>query len=161
MDRLAFDWRIGPFTRDGPALVADGSVVGRAVRLLKPLTYVNRSGAALGLLRGEALDPSFDLLVVVDDAALEVGRVRFRPRGRAGGHNGLKSVEVALGTTEYARLRIGVGLCPSGVDLADWVLSPLPPEDEETIVELLPELTPAVEIWLEEGTEAAMSRFNR
>ena len=160
-DRLAYDWEIGPFRREGPALVADGTVQGHEVCVAKPLTHVNRSGAALVSLRPEALDPSRDLLVVVDDAALEVGRVRFRPRGSAGGHNGLKSVEAVLGTTEYARLRIGVGLCPPGVDLADWVLSPMPTADEEVVVELLPELTKAVETWLAEGTEAAMSRFNR
>lgn len=162
LDRLAYDWKIGPFHRDGRALRADGTVSGNEVRLLKPTTYVNRSGQALAFLRGsEALDPARDLLVVVDDAALEVGRVRFRPRGSPGGHNGLKSVSGALGSDEYARLRLGVGKKPEGVDLSDWVLSPMPDEDEDVVTGLLPELTRAVELWLEEGTEAAMNRFNR
>src|SRR5690606_22169332 len=100
------------------------------VRVLKPVTYMNRSGAALVPLRSDALDPASDLLVVVDDAALDVGRLRFRARGSAGGHNGLKSIEAVLGTQEYARLRIGVGVRPPGVDLADWVLAPVPGEDE-------------------------------
>jgi len=98
---------------------------------------------------------------VVDDAALEVGRVRFRPDGGAGGHNGLKSVSGALQSNSYARLRIGVGQKPAGADLADWVLSPMPEEDEDTVVALLPELTEAVEVWVAEGVEAAMTRFNR
>lgn len=123
---------------------------------------MNRSGAALApLLSLDDFDISRDLLVVVDDVALDVGRVRFRPHGSAGGHNGLKSVEAVLRTRAYPRLRIGVGGPPPGADLADWVLSPFPPEDEERIVALLEELVAAVRVWLEEGIEAAMSRFNR
>ena len=162
LDRLAHDWKIGPFRKEGVALTAEGTVAGLSVRLIKPLTYVNRSGAALATLAGrEQLDPVQDLLVVVDDAAIDVGRVRFRPRGSAGGHNGLKSLEDVLGTGEYARLRIGVGQCPPGIELADWVLSPMPEEEDDVVTSLLPELTGAVEAWLEDGTEAAMSRFNR
>jgi PTH1 family peptidyl-tRNA hydrolase len=161
LDRLAHDWRVGPFRKEGAALVAEGSFGGQPVRLLKPITYMNRSGAALAAPELRQLDPTKDLLVVVDDAALDVGRVRFRPGGSPGGHNGLKSVEAVLGTPDYARLRIGVGTCPPGEDLADWVLSPMSGEDEEVVVGLLPELARAVEAWIEVGTEAAMTRFNR
>jgi len=162
LDRLAYDWKFGPFRRDGRALVVDGSVGDAAVRLVKPTTYMNRSGQALRFLYElEDFDPALDLLVVVDDAALDVGRVRFRAKGSPGGHNGLKSVSGALRTDEYPRLRVGVGRKPEGMDLADWVLSPMPEEDEDVVVGLLPELTRAVVAWLEEGTETAMSRFNR
>jgi len=161
-DRLAYDWDFGPFRRDGRALASEGSVGGTTVRLLKPTTYMNRSGQAVGALSALAgFDPETDLLVVVDDAALEVGRVRFRPEGSAGGHNGLKSVSGALQSNAYARLRIGVGKKPEGWDLADWVLSPMPSEDEEAVVALLPGLTEAVEVWVNEGIRAAMNRFNR
>lgn len=162
VDRLAYDWDFGPFRRDGRTWVTEGTVAEREVRLVKPTTYMNRSGAALAqFLAVDGFDPAGDLLVVVDDAALDVGRVRFRPQGSPGGHNGLKSVSGVLRSDVYARLRVGVGKKPEGADLADWVLSPMPAEDEEAVVALLPELTKAVETWVGEGVEIAMSRFNR
>lgn len=162
LDRLAYDWRLGSFRRHGRALCVGGTAAGHAVKLMKPLTYVNRSGDALRPLLGdEAFEPSRDLLVVVDDAALDVGRVRLRPRGSPGGHNGLKSISAALGSDEYSRLRLGVGIKPEDTDLADWVLSPMPEQDEDVVVGLLPGLTEAVEVWLTEGAEAAMNRYNR
>ena len=162
LDRLSHDWRFEAYLREGRALKSTGVVGDERVTLVKPTTYMNRSGLALRfLLELEEFDPAQDLLVVVDDAALDVGRVRFRPSGSPGGHNGLKSVSGALRSNEYPRLRIGVGRVPEGTDLADWVLSPMPDEEEEVVVGLLPELTRAVEVWLEEGTEAAMNRFNR
>lgn len=162
VDRLAYDWDLPSFRRSGPAWTTEGTVGEERVMLLKPTTYMNRSGAALRVLEDLAgFDPATDLLVVVDDAAIDVGRVRLRPSGSAGGHNGLKSVSGALRSDDYARLRIGVGQRPSGVDLADWVLSPMPEEDEDVVVGLLPELTEAVEVWMTEGVEAAMNRFNR
>lgn len=161
-DRLSHDWGFGAFRRERRAAVSTGRVGGHAVRLIKPLTYMNRSGAALAPLRDDPdFDVSRDLLVVVDDVALDVARVRFRPSGSAGGHNGLKSVEAVLRTREYARLRIGVGQPPPGVDTAEWVLSPFPEEDEDRIVGLLPELTDAVRCWVDEGAEVAMTRYNR
>jgi PTH1 family peptidyl-tRNA hydrolase len=162
VDRIAADWGLGPFRGEAQALIAAGQVGPHHVLLVKPRTYMNRSGAALAPFRHvDGFDVTRDLLVVVDDAVLDVGRVRFRPAGSAGGHNGLKSVESALGTREYARLRIGVGTPPDGVDLADWVLSGLPAEEEERIVALLPDLAAGVRLWLDEGIEAAMSRYNR
>lgn len=162
VDRLAYDWGFDAFRRDGRVLVTEGNVGDATVRLVKPTTYMNRSGLAVGPLAAiEGFDPSRDLLVVVDDATLDVGRVRFRPDGSAGGHNGLKSVSGALQSTGFARLRIGVGTRPEGVDLSDWVLSSMPDEDEEVVVELLPQLTEAVAVWVAEGVEAAMNRFNR
>jgi PTH1 family peptidyl-tRNA hydrolase len=161
-DRLAYDWDFDSFRRDGKALVTQGTVGEATVRLVKPTTYMNRSGLAMRpLVQMEDFDPAEDLLVVVDDAALDVGRVRFRPEGSAGGHNGLKSVSGALQSNAYARLRIGVGRKPDGVDLSDWVLGPMPEEDEDVVVGLLPELTEAIEVWIAEGIEPAMNRFNR
>lgn len=162
VDRVAYDWELGSFERDGPALVAEGAVDGEPVLLLKPTVFMNRSGQALGAIAGLAdFRIESDLLVVVDDANLGVGRVRIRPEGGAGGHNGLKSVRAALGTDRYARLRVGVGEVPSGESLTEWVLSPMPPEDEDAVVSLLPELADAVRTWALEGVEAAMNRHNR
>jgi len=162
LDRLAHDWDLGPFRREGAALVAEGPVGEARVLLVKPTTYMNRSGAALASLGfPDEFDVSSDLLVLVDDAALEVGRLRLRPEGGAGGHNGLRSLEAALGTRAYARLRIGVGRPPEGEDLTEWVLSPMPAEDEDRVLALLDEVRRAAEAWLSEGAEAAMNRFNR
>ncbi|MEX0980231.1 MAG: aminoacyl-tRNA hydrolase [Gemmatimonadota bacterium] len=162
LDRLAYDWNFGTFEKAGPALVSEGVAAGVRVRLMKPMTYMNRSGAALAAL-GEkpGFDFERDLLVVVDDAAMEVGRIRFRPSGSAGGHNGLKSIAAVLGGNDFQRLRIGVGKKPSGVELADWVLSEMSEGDEQVVVDLLPGITEAMEVWLDEGIEAAMNRFNR
>ncbi len=123
---------------------------------------MNRSGLALGALAsmGE-LEIDHDLLIVVDDSNLRPGQPRFRARGSAGGHNGLESVEAALGTREYNRLRIGVGAAPPGVDLADWVLSEFTdPSDEDAVLEVLPRLVEGVELWAREGIEAAMNSYN-
>ena len=97
----------------------------------------------------------------MDDAALEVGRVRFRAKGGPGGHNGLKSISGFLQSDSYARLRIGVGLKPEGQDLADWVLARMSEEDEDIVLDLLPVMTDAVEIWIDEGIEEGMNRFNQ
>jgi len=155
-------WRLPAFERAGAAWISQGRVADHDLVLVEPLTYMNRSGAALARLPGlDDFDVARDLLVVVDDVSLDVGRLRFRAGGSAGGHNGLKSVEAVLGTQEYARLRIGVGAPPAGANLVDWVLAPFDPTDEETIVALLPVLVDALGGWLEDGVEAAGNRFNR
>lgn len=162
LDRVAEDWRLEPFRPFAAASIAAGTIGGTEVLLVKPMTYVNRSGDALRpLVAAEGFAVQRDLLVVVDDVALAPGRVRFRPGGSSGGHNGLKSVEAVLGTREYARLRVGVGAPPPGVTLADHVLSAFPPEEEERIIQLLPELSEAVGVWVQDGVEQAARRFNR
>jgi peptidyl-tRNA hydrolase, PTH1 family len=125
-------------------------VDGVPVRVLKPTTYMNRSGAALASLRA---DPSFvpatDLLVLVDDFQIPCGTFRLRAEGSSGGHNGLKSIESALQSRQYARLRIGVGPLPEGVtDWADYVLALFTPEQVEQVETLMPQLIEAVETWL-------------
>ena len=133
------------------------------VAVLKPQTYMNRSGAVLAPFRArEDFDPASHLLVVVDDVALDVGRFRLRGAGSAGGHNGLRSVEGTLRRQDYARLRIGVGPRPMEVDdLADFVLDRFTTEERQALDALLDPMSEAVECWLSDGIERAMNRFNR
>ena len=125
-------------------------MAGVPVRLLKPTTFMNRSGAALASLRA---DPTFtaerDLLVLVDDFQIPLGTFRLRTDGSAGGHNGLKSIEGALQSQQYARLRIGVGPLPEGTgDWADYVLAPFEPEELDQLRDLMPQMIEAVDKWL-------------
>lgn len=133
------------------------------MHLLKPQTFMNDSGAALRGLRAPSPDASLDdLLVLVDDFALPVGAFRLRARGSAGGHNGLTSVERVVGTRHYARLRIGIGPLPRGLDgWSDYVLEPMPRADRRDLEGLVPAMCEAVECWMTEGIDAAMARYNR
>lgn len=154
-------WAFPPFARRGVGLESRGRRSEMDVTLLAPLTWMNRSGAALGpWLADPEFDAARDLLVVVDDVALDPGRVRFRAAGSPGGHNGLKSVEAALGTMEYARLRIGVGGAPPGSDLAAWVLSPLPEDEERVVLDKLPGLVAGLDTWVAAGVDAAAREHN-
>ena len=125
-------------------------MAGIPVRVLKPTTYMNRSGAALASLRADpAFNPAKDLLILVDDFAIPSGTFRLRTEGSAGGHNGLKSLEGALQSQAFARLRVGVGPLPEGTgDWAEYVLAPFEPEQVEQIEALLPEMVDAVDRWL-------------
>jgi PTH1 family peptidyl-tRNA hydrolase len=162
-DRLVDRWQLGQFRRGDRAREARGTWQDRSVTVLKPQTYMNRSGAAIAPLRAlPDFDPSQHLLILVDDVALPVGRFRLRGAGSAGGHNGLKSIEGVLQRQDYARLRIGVGPAPAGLeDLADFVLDEFSPEERDTITDLLDPMSEAVEAWLQDGIEKAMNQFNR
>ena len=166
IDHLADVWHFDGWKKDGESHVANGTVGGVKVRLMKPQTFMNLSGQALkNYVRRPFWSAAKDLLFVVDEVQIPVGRTRLRARGSAGGHNGLKSVEHSLGTQEYARLRIGVG--PSeerkGIygDLADFVLAPFARDEREDVLALMPSLTAAVETWLHDGVDKAMSLYNR
>jgi PTH1 family peptidyl-tRNA hydrolase len=160
-DRLADRYDLGRFKQQGSAGIARGKAKGIPFQVVKPYTYVNRSGRIVeGLARKEGFDLVKDLLVVVDEVALEVGRVRFRPGGSAGGHNGLKSIQQALGTVDYARLRIGVGGPPAGVAMADWVLSVPARSERQVLLDLLDTVVDCVGIWVDDGIEAAMNQCN-
>lgn len=152
-DALVARWGFPPFRRGERARVTEGKVDGVPVGVLKPTTYMNRSGAALASLRADlSFNPATDLLVLLDDFQIPCGTFRLRAEGSAGGHNGLKSIEGALQSRQYARLRIGVGPLPEGVgDWADYVLAPFTPEQLEQVEALMPELISAVEQWLREG----------
>jgi peptidyl-tRNA hydrolase, PTH1 family len=161
LDRLHQEWRFDKFRRDGNAVAAEGRVEGHDVLMVKPTTYMNRSGAAVArLLLEPEFNPSRDLLVLVDDVALPCGKARLRPSGSAGGHNGLKSIEASLRSQEYARLRIGVGEKPPGFDLADWVLGTFEAEEEDAVRELFPTLVDTVATWIRADTDEAVRRLS-
>ena len=162
-DHLIARWRFGGLRRGDRARAAEGERNGQSVRILEPQTYMNRSGAAVApLLALPDFDPARDLLILVDDVALAMGRFRLRGAGSAGGHNGLKSVEGVLRRQDYARLRIGVGPVPPDLDeLSDFVLDTFPREDREALDALLDPMADAVETWLDDGIEQAMAKHNR
>jgi PTH1 family peptidyl-tRNA hydrolase len=121
---------------------------------------MNRSGRAVAaFLEREDLDPA-SILVAVDDVAIDLGRLRLRPRGSDGGHNGLRSVAEALGTTEWARLRLGCGPAAEETELADFVLAEFGDEEAAVVDELLDRAVDAVRSWVLSGTEWTMSRYN-
>ena len=150
-DAVAAHWGLPPFRRAERARATEGSVANIPVRVLKPTTYMNRSGAALASLRADpAFDPARDLLILVDDFQIPIGTFRFRTEGSAGGHNGLKSIEGALQSQHYARLRIGVGPLPEAAgDWADYVLAPFDPEQAAQVESLIPQMIDEVERWVQ------------
>ena len=163
VDHLADVWHFDGWKKNGDARETSGSVAGRRVRLVKPLTYMNLSGAVLRpYLRRAGFAAANDLMVVVDEVALPLGRFRFRGKGSPGGHNGLKSIEAAVGSPDYARLRIGIKP-PEGHrsvgNLSDFVLDEFGNGEATAVRELFPTLTEGLEVWLRDGITTAMNRF--
>jgi PTH1 family peptidyl-tRNA hydrolase len=133
----------------------------RGTLIVKPLTFMNLSGQAVGeLARYFKVEPP-DVLIVVDDVHLPLGRLRIRARGSAGGHNGLKSIEAHLGTDEYPRLRVGVGRESGGIEMSDHVLMRFDPDERGVIDETIGKAVDAVETFLQEGIDVVMNRYNR
>lgn len=150
------DALIGRWRRSTELTAGSADVV-----LAKPLTFMNLSGTAIGgLLQFYKIDLG-DLLVIVDEVQLETGRIRVRPSGSAGGHNGLKSAIGTLGSDQFARLRIGVGRGDDRRDLADHVLARFEPEERDLVAEAIERAADAAEVFVTEGPTVAMNRFNR
>jgi PTH1 family peptidyl-tRNA hydrolase len=146
-------------------LVMDGSISlasGGSEKLLlaKPMTYMNLSGrTVLAAMSFYQLTPA-DLLIVLDDIALPCGKIRIRPGGSPGGHNGLKDIEQVLGTSQYPRLRIGVDAPPPRVPQKDYVLGKFTPDQRALVDPALGRAAGAVVTWIDKGIETAMSQFN-
>jgi len=134
---------------------------GLTVGLLKPLTYVNLSGQSVREAVNRLNLATEQILVVLDDAQLPLGKLRLRAKGSSGGHKGLQSIIEALQTENIPRLRIGIGSPPEGVDMATYVLSPFEPEEEAIIAETVEIAAEAAKVWAKDGIEIAMQRFNR
>jgi peptidyl-tRNA hydrolase, PTH1 family len=128
--------------------------------LLKPLTYMNRSGQAVAeAIRFYKLLPAEDLLIIVDDVALPAGSIRLRADGGNGGHNGLADIQQKLGGDTYARLRVGIGE-PGAAVRKDYVLGRFSPDQIESIQPALVQAADAAELWVRQGITVTMNRFN-
>lgn len=161
VDQLAEDRGVEISRHEAQALTATTVIAGEKVVLAKPQTYMNLSGLSVRrLLARYDLLPN-DLLVLVDDIDLPLGTVRIRPRGSAGGHNGLKSIIGALESDDFTRVRMGVQPESPVDDYPSHLLSPLRRVDLETVAEMLEQAAAAVRVILAEGVQKAMNRFNR
>ena len=143
------------------ALTNTAVLGGQGALLMKPVTYMNLSGEAVGeAARFYKLDPAH-VLIISDDVDLPLGKLRLRTGGSAGGHNGLKSIIQHLGTDQFPRLKVGVGGKPHpDYDMADWVLGKLQGEDKKVLDEAVKRAADAVECFLRDGPQKAMNRFN-
>ncbi|MEM0982643.1 MAG: aminoacyl-tRNA hydrolase [Planctomycetota bacterium] len=162
VDELARRWAQGAVSKSRFSSVAiEAPVKHGKCLMLKPTTYMNRSGQAAGdAVRFFKLEPAEDVVVVVDDHALPIGAVRVRASGGSGGHNGLKDLDRALGGQDYPRVRVGIGAVPRVMNMADWVLSRVTEGEWPEYERSISKAADAVEICVSEGVEAAMNRFN-
>ena len=161
LDYLSGKWGISVSKTKFQGLWGQGEVDGHKVVLLKPLTYMNLSGDSIAPLAGFFKIPADHVIVLCDDITQNPGKLRIRPSGSAGGHNGLKSIIQHLGTDQFPRIKVGVGQKPHpDYDMADWVLSKFAGEDLKTITEAIRKAADAVECLIQEGPDKAMNRFN-
>ncbi len=165
VDHLARRWHFDNWKKDGESMSTSGLVGTQKVKLLKPQTFMNLSGSVLRpTLKREGFRVAEDLLVVVDEVAVPAGEFRFRAAGSAGGHNGLKSIEAHVKTQTYPRLRVGIRPVDERRtigDMADFVLHTMPRDERELVEGLFDRAASAIEIWIAEGTEKAVSTMGR
>lgn len=143
------------------ARMAVGRIVDQRVVLAKPLTYMNKSGESVSPLAHWYKTPLDQMLVVYDDLDIPLGTVRLRPRGGSGGHRGMRSIIQQLGAEDFPRLRVGIDRPPAGWDPADYVLSPFTEDEVPVVVDVRERAVAAIECWLQEGVDVAMTQFNQ
>lgn len=147
--------------RKHKALIGKGFVGGQKVVLVKPQTYMNLSGESVReVIDFYKIDEKTELIVISDDISLDVGQIRIRKKGSAGGHNGLKNIILHLGHDEFQRVKMGVGEKPQGYDLVDYVLGHFPKEEREVMDESAGRAADAVEVMITDGADAAMNQYN-
>lgn len=162
IDALADKYNISVNERKGRAFCGKGIIAGQKVLLVKPQTFMNLSGESIrSLVDFYKIDPEVEFLVVFDDVSLDVGQIRIRKKGSAGGHNGIKSIISHLGTQDFQRIKVGVGEKPKEYDLADYVLGHFSKADKEEMTEGYKQAIEAVELILADEIEDAMNRFNK
>ena len=161
IDALSDKYNIGLTETKFKAVYGKGRIGNERVILVKPLTYMNLSGEAVApICNYFKVDSKSDLIVISDDVELDVGKLRVRPKGSAGGHNGLKNIIAQLGHDEFSRVRVGVGKKPREWDMVDWVLGHFEGEDAVTIKQSIDRAAQAAVWIIENGTESAMNEFN-
>lgn len=158
--RLADDYNIALNKKEHKALCGKGVIEGHKVLLAQPQTYMNLSGESVRALADYYKIMPDELIIIYDDISLDVGKLRIRKKGSAGGHNGIKNIIAHLGTQEFMRIRIGVGEKPKGWDLADYVLGHFKRDEEPLIREALGRVEAAVKVIMDDGIEKAMNDFN-
>ncbi|MBS5521071.1 MAG: aminoacyl-tRNA hydrolase [Clostridiales bacterium] len=160
IDVLADRCRIDVSMKKNKSLCGMGYIEGQKVILAKPQTYMNLSGEAVRELAAYyKVEPEY-IIVVYDDISLAPGQLRVRPKGSAGGHNGIKNIIAHLGTQEFPRVKVGVGEKPKGWDLADYVLSRFGAEDRKLMDEAVGAAADAVITMINDGVDVAMNRYN-
>ncbi len=159
LDRFAEKHQCSFARRRFNALLAEGTVEGQRLLLAKPQTYMNLSGNAVGKLVSFYRIPILDIIICYDDLDLPLGRLRLRARGSAGGHHGMESIIAALGSSDFARLRIGIGRPDSREDISH-VLGNFSDEEQRIMDETFTRAGDALELWLREGIEKAMNQYN-
>ena len=162
IDAIANKYNISVTDREKRAFCGKGIIEGQKVLLVKPQTYMNLSGESVrGLVDYYKVDEESELLIIFDDVSLDVGQLRIRKKGSAGGHNGIKSIIQHLGTSAFQRIKVGVGEKPKNYDLADYVLGHFSKEEREIMSEGYKNSIKAVELILRGDIDAAMNEFNK
>ena len=162
IDRIAEKYNIAVDTKKHRACIGKGIIGGQKVLLAKPQTYMNLSGESIrSLVDNYKIDEENELLVVYDDISLDVGQLRIRARGSAGGHNGIKNIIAHLGTQVFPRIKVGVGEKPKGYDLADYVLGHFSKAERERMEEGYDNAVRAAEMIVSGQLNEAMNEFNR
>ncbi len=162
IDALAEQNRIDVLEKKHKAVIGKGVVAGQKCILAKPQTYMNLSGESVRqLVDYYKVDETAELIIISDDISLEVGQLRIRKKGSAGGHNGLKSIIGHLGHDGFQRVKMGVGEKPKGYDLADWVLGHFTGDERKVMDEAAKRAAEAIELMITEGPDVAMNRYNR
>ena len=161
VDRLAEKYQIAVDTKKHRALIGKGVIEGQKVLLVKPQTYMNLSGEAVHEAAQFYKIPADHVLVIYDDVSLPVGKLRVRPTGSAGGHNGIKNIIAHLGTQEFPRIKIGTG-APSGggAEMIDWVIGVPSQAERKILVESFENAVKAAEDIIENGCQKAMNDYN-
>lgn len=161
IDELAEKYNIRVLENKFKGLTGKGMIGSEKVLLLKPLTYMNLSGESIAeAVRFYKIDETTELIVIADDISLDVGQIRIRKKGSAGGHNGLKNIIAQLGHENFARIKMGVGEKPAGYDLADYVLGHFSKEEEKIMAESRKTAVKAIETILAEDIDKAMNLYN-